>query len=193
MCFPSCFVEKVQVLSFSRSSSWCHMWIPEPPSPVSGPNSPVVVMLCREHDSDIETFNYCVLRIGHQAPCKRRQQTQDLVVNLFKGYKACKDAEFVDYIKKKEDFFYEEGGQVTCQQLMDWSTQQVQDQKGVGAVVSENYRGGNHHCLDKPKSITSWSIRRNLPIQQASPMEVERRTTSRESTRKVRVGDWCIV
>jgi hypothetical protein len=29
-------------------------------------------------------------------------------VNLFKGYKACKDAEFVDYIKKKEDF-YEEG------------------------------------------------------------------------------------
>jgi hypothetical protein len=42
-----------------------------------------------------------------------------LLVNLFKGYKASKDAEFVDYIKKKEDF-YEEGGQVEYQQLMDW-------------------------------------------------------------------------
>ena len=50
-----------------------------------------------------------------------KQQTQDLLVNLFKGYKACKDAEIVDYIKKKKDL-YEEGGEVSYQQLMDWSS-----------------------------------------------------------------------
>ena len=50
----------------------------------------------REQDSDIEHFNDYV------------------IVNLFKGYKACKDAEFVVYIKKKEDL-YEEGSQVDYQ------------------------------------------------------------------------------
>ena len=56
------------------------------------------------------------------------EQTQDLLVNLFKGYKACKDAEFVDYIKKKEDL-YEEGGQVSYQQLMDWSINKFKSRK----------------------------------------------------------------
>ena len=50
----------------------------------------------------------------------RGEQTQDLLVNLFKGYKACKDAELVEHIKKKEDL-YEEGGQVDYQELMDWA------------------------------------------------------------------------
>ncbi len=53
----------------------------------------------------------------------RGEATQDLLVNLFKGYKACKDAEFVEYIKyiKKKEDFYEEGGDVTYEQLMDWA------------------------------------------------------------------------
>ncbi len=48
------------------------------------------------------------------------EATHDLLLNLFKGYKACKDAEFVDYIKKKEKY-YKEGGDVTYEQLMDWA------------------------------------------------------------------------
>ncbi|KAI2497413.1 hypothetical protein MHU86_17071 [Fragilaria crotonensis] len=58
----------------------------------------------------------------------RGQETQDLLVNLFKGYKACKDAEFVDYIKKKEDL-YEEGGEVNYQQLMDWALNKFKTRK----------------------------------------------------------------
>ena len=41
-------------------------------------------------------------------------------MNLLEGYKVCRDLEFVDYIKKKENF-YEEGGDVTADQLMEWA------------------------------------------------------------------------
>jgi hypothetical protein len=37
------------------------------------------------------------------------EQMHDLLVNLFKGYKACKNSEFVEYIKKKEDMHEERG------------------------------------------------------------------------------------
>ena len=81
----------------------------------------------REHDSDIELFNDYVIGLVSKLSA-RGQQTQDLLVNLFKGYKACKDAEFVDYIKKKEDY-YEEGGQVEYQQLMDWALNKFKTRK----------------------------------------------------------------
>lgn len=81
----------------------------------------------REHDSDIELFNDYVIGLVNKLQA-RGEQTQDLLVNLFKGYKTCKDAEFVDYIKKKEDF-YEEGGQVEYQQLMDWALNKFKTRK----------------------------------------------------------------
>ncbi len=81
----------------------------------------------REQDSDIEAFNDYVLGLVSKLHA-RGEQTQDLLVNLFKGYKACKDAEFVDYIKKKEDL-YEEGGEVSYQQLMDWSINKYKTRK----------------------------------------------------------------
>jgi hypothetical protein len=81
----------------------------------------------REHVSNIELFNdYVIGQVGKLHA--RGEQTQDLLVNLFKGYKACKDAEFVDYIMKKEDF-YEEGGQVEYQQLMDWALNKFKTRK----------------------------------------------------------------
>jgi hypothetical protein len=64
----------------------------------------------REQDSNIEALDDYVLGLVSKLHA-RGQETQDLLVNLFKGYKACKDAEFVEYIKKKEDL-YEEGGEV---------------------------------------------------------------------------------
>ncbi len=81
----------------------------------------------REQDSDIEAFNDYVLGLVSKLHA-RGQETQDLLVNLFKGYKACKDAEFVDYIKKKEDL-YEEGGEVNYQQLMDWALNKFKTRK----------------------------------------------------------------
>ena len=81
----------------------------------------------RNHESNIELFNdYVISQVSKLHA--RGEQTQDLLVNLFKGYKACKDAEFVDYIKKKEDL-YEEGGQVEYQQLMDWALNKYKTRK----------------------------------------------------------------
>ena len=81
----------------------------------------------RKHDCDIELFNdYVIGQVGKLHA--RGEQTQDLLVNLFKGYKACKDAEFVDYIKKKEDF-NEKRGQVKYQQLMDWALNKFKTRK----------------------------------------------------------------
>ena len=73
----------------------------------------------RHLESDIEKFNEYVIGLVEQLQA-RGQETQDLLVNLFKGYKSCKDLEFVDYIKKKEDL-YEEGGNVSTEQLMEWA------------------------------------------------------------------------
>jgi hypothetical protein len=81
----------------------------------------------RKHDSNIEIFNdYVIGQVGKLHA--RGEQTQDLLINLFKGYKACKDAEFVDYIKKKD--LYKEGGQVEYQQqLMDWALNKFKTRK----------------------------------------------------------------
>ena len=47
----------------------------------------------------------------------RGETTQDLLVNLFKGYMACSDKEFVQYVKRKQDAF-EEGASIEPDQLM---------------------------------------------------------------------------
>ena len=47
----------------------------------------------------------------------RGERTEDLLVNLFKGYLACSDKEFVEYIKRKEDLF-EDGTLIEADELM---------------------------------------------------------------------------
>jgi hypothetical protein len=72
-----------------------------------------------ECNSDINKFNNHVIELVNQLRA-RGQETPNMLVNLFKGYKACKDPEFVDYIKHKKRL-YEEGGDVSFQQLMNWA------------------------------------------------------------------------
>ena len=48
----------------------------------------------------------------------RGETTNDLLVNLFKGYKAAADSRFVQYIESKEDD-YNEGKEVTVESLME--------------------------------------------------------------------------
>ena len=83
--------------------------------------------IMRDNESDVEKFNEQVVRLSEQLQA-RGEVTYDLLVNLFKGYKACKDAEFVDYIKKKEDL-YEEGGDVSHEQLMEWAVNKYRTRK----------------------------------------------------------------
>ena len=81
----------------------------------------------RDFDSDIEKFNEYVVELENKLQA-RGQVTQDLLVNLFKGYKVCRDLEFVEYVKKKEDY-YEEGGDVTSEQLMEWALNKFKSRK----------------------------------------------------------------
>jgi hypothetical protein len=71
----------------------------------------------KEHDSDVESFNNYALSLVLQLhTCG--EQTQDLLVNLLKGYKACNDLDFLGSIRKKQDI-YVEGGLMEYNQLMN--------------------------------------------------------------------------
>ena len=58
-------------------------------------------------DSDITKFNRYVKGLL-KALRARGQMTQDLLINLFKGYKAASDKEFVKWVIKKEDEYEED-------------------------------------------------------------------------------------
>jgi len=69
--------------------------------------------------SNVEKFNQHV-DTQVQALAARGQTSDDLLVNLFKGYSYSADETFKDYISKKEDAF-EEGQDIDPSQLMDYA------------------------------------------------------------------------
>jgi hypothetical protein len=66
--------------------------------------------------SDVEKFNQYV-KDQLNSLAARGQATQDLLANLFKGYKAASDKKFQEYIQKKEDD-YDDGMEIQPMQLM---------------------------------------------------------------------------
>jgi hypothetical protein len=69
-----------------------------------------------ELDSNIETFNvYVKAQIKNLSA--RGETTNDLLTNLFKGYKVADDVEFADFIRRKENA-YEEGEDINANNLM---------------------------------------------------------------------------
>ena len=68
---------------------------------------------------DIGKMNLYVLNLI-EALTARGETSNDILSNLFKGYKAAKDHTFVRYIEKKEDA-YEEGAPMTYQALMTFA------------------------------------------------------------------------
>ena len=68
---------------------------------------------------DITKFNTYV-KLLVDGLRSRGEVTNDLLINLFKGYSACSDKEFIEYIKRKEDSF-EEGREITPDQLMKYA------------------------------------------------------------------------
>jgi len=67
-------------------------------------------------NSNIEEFNNYV-KTNQQGLKARGERTDDLMINLFKGYAAAKDANFIKYIDTKKDM-YDEGEDITSKQLM---------------------------------------------------------------------------
>jgi hypothetical protein len=69
-----------------------------------------------ELDSDVAAFNsYVQTQVKNLSA--RGESSNDLLVNLFKGYKAANDVEFYDFIKRKQSD-YEEGKDVDALNLM---------------------------------------------------------------------------
>ena len=68
-------------------------------------------------DSNIKKFNTHVKSLTRDLE-RRRQQSTDVLTNLFKGYKAASDKVFVKYIMRKEEE-YEEGSTMTADSLMN--------------------------------------------------------------------------
>jgi hypothetical protein len=69
-----------------------------------------------ELDSNVETFNqYVKAQIKNLAA--RGETSSDLLINLFKGYRAANDVEFADFIRRKVNS-YEEGEDINANNLM---------------------------------------------------------------------------
>ena len=67
-------------------------------------------------DSNVQEFNLYV-KAQTKALSARGETSNDLLNNLFKGYKAADDAEFQDFVRRKLNE-YEEGGNVDVNNLM---------------------------------------------------------------------------
>jgi chromatin remodeling complex protein RSC6 len=67
-------------------------------------------------DCDISKFNVYVLRLA-QSLAARNETSQDLLVNIFKAYRAVRDEDFVKYIEQKESD-YEDGSKLDHNTLM---------------------------------------------------------------------------
>ena len=66
--------------------------------------------------SNIKEFNQYV-KVNREGLRARGQTTDDLMVNLFKGYLKVEDRDFVQYMKMKKSF-YDDGNDLTVDELM---------------------------------------------------------------------------
>jgi hypothetical protein len=83
-----------------------------------------------ELDSDIEAFNFFV-KAKVKDLAARGESSSDLLINLFSGYKVANDAEFQDFIRRKENA-YEEGKDITTANLMEDSAAKYRTRKMTG-------------------------------------------------------------
>jgi uncharacterized coiled-coil protein SlyX len=67
----------------------------------------------------------------------RGETTEDLLVNLFKAYKACGDEEFLTWIRRKEDS-YNEGTDITPEQLMSLADNKYKTLTESGAWMQKS-------------------------------------------------------
>ena len=75
-------------------------------------------------DSNIRLFNQYV-KDQRSSLMARGGQSEDLLINIFKGYLTCKDASFVEYITKKQDD-YDEGVAMTPDDIMQLADNKYQ-------------------------------------------------------------------
>lgn len=80
--------------------------------------------------SDITKFNVYV-KLLIDSLTARGETTQDLLINLFKGYQSASDKAFVEYIGRKLER-YEEGEDLSPEQLMEYADNKYKQLKVTG-------------------------------------------------------------
>jgi len=89
-------------------------------------------------DSNVEKFNDYV-KTQMEALAARGETTNDIIANLFKGYKAASDDKFYKFIERKEES-YEEGNDITHEQLMQQALNKYSSlvEKGLWKAPTES-------------------------------------------------------
>jgi hypothetical protein len=133
--------------------------------------------LMTEKDSNVIEFNESVRGLLDSL-ASRGETTQDLLSNLFKGYEAASDDQFVKYILKKQDN-YDEGSDTTPDKLM--------------LLAAQKYRtlvqAGKWNATDEKMQRSSRSRRRSRSSRRVQNHPKTRRPalkrTRRETKRKM--------
>jgi hypothetical protein len=84
-----------------------------------------------EKDSDVTSFNTSVRQLMNAYFANKREEVdaETLLMNLFNAYTACKDNDFVTYIKQKKQEHSEGGAStLTLEKIMDFALKQYQTQ-----------------------------------------------------------------
>ena len=80
--------------------------------------------------SDIGKFNNRVMGLRENLGC-RGETTEDLLVNLFKGYAAASDRTFVEYMARQQEY-YDDGKSMTANELMVLAENKYKNLKIMG-------------------------------------------------------------
>jgi len=132
---------------------------------------------------DIIKFNQYVRKLRNDLSA-RGETSNDLLINLFKGYLACTDRQFILYIRQKKDI-YDEGGAVTIDTLMNdaqnkyknlvleqqWNSMSPEEEKLIALTARfEELRDKNlklsKNMSGKPKSFSNVKPKNNSKKKQ---------------------------
>jgi len=139
-------------------------------------------------DSDIEKFNQHVRELILQLQ-QRRQASTDVLTNLFKGYKAAKDKQFVAYIKRKEEQ-YEEGSALTQDDLMTHAANKYKIIKQKGEWQSPSEEQAKILALEtKVKSLEG--KKKTKPGKPGTPKKTKGKGKGKQSEkREQKIPEW---
>jgi hypothetical protein len=153
--------------------------------------------------NDVVKFNQHVNTLI-EGLSSRGETTHDLLTNLFKGYKAASDRQFIKYIKKKEDD-YDEGNDINPTTLMtlaankykilkeknEWEAAPSPDKEKVLALeakISNMSKGNKFAAKSKSNPTTTKTNKKDMSWKYIEPPE--------DIKKKVKMWDdkewwWC--
>lgn len=137
-------------------------------------------------DSDIQKFNIHVKTLMNGLR-NHRQTSTDLLIHLFKGYKACSDVEFVQFIRRKEET-YEEGVDLLPQRLMTLAEEKykIRINRGDWKAPGET----DKRILALEAKIKTMGLKKPAKEQKNKPKGKGPAAATPEKAKKREIPDW---